>query len=131
MTWVRSAVLALGMIGVMAVGTAQAQINEPIKFSTAFPFRVGEVTLPAGSYTIRPLENVLDVMEISNGRDAAFFDAEDVSVRNGAKIQNQVVFTKTGNTYTLSKIVDASERTEVETPWAALTDLRRGHHAHD
>ena len=124
-TWVRSTLFALGMIGVVAVGTAQAQVTEPIKFTTAFPFRVGGVTLPAGSYTVRPLDGTIGVMEISHGREAVFFDAIDAGIPDGATVKDQVVFTKVGGTYVLEEILDATDHSGVEPATSVLSRHRR------
>ena len=128
--WIRTTIFALGMIGAVAVGTAQAQLTDPIRFTTTFPFAVGHVTLPAGSYTVRPLDDMLGVMAISNGRRTEFFDTMDAGVRNPAKVKDEVVFRKTGDQYVLSEILDASDRGGVEIPKTAAAEPRRNHRAH-
>ena len=131
-TWVRTTMLALMAIAVVAVGTAQAQITEPMKFTTAFPFSVGAVTLPAGSYTVRPLDNILDMMSISSGNRTVFVDTMDAGVPNPEKVRDQVVFTKVGGRYALSEILNANDQGGVEIPQtAAVSHSSRGSGAGD
>ena len=70
-------ILATGaVVFVAAVSSANAQVLETIRFSTTFPFTVGNKTFPAGNYSVRPLEGQLDVMEISNGTSTSVLRCE-------------------------------------------------------
>ncbi len=122
-TWVRSAMFALGLIATVAVGTARAQVTEPIKFTASFPFSVGAVTLPAGSYTVRPLDDMLGMMSISNGNRTVFFDTIDAAVRNTSDVPDEVVFRRANGHYALSEILDASDDGGVAIPLSS----RRSH----
>ncbi len=128
--FVRPALLALGMIAVLAVGTAQAQVTEPIRFTTSFPFSVGALTLPAGTYTVRPLDGMIGVMSISNGRRTAFFDTMNAAVRGTADVPNEVVFTKADGHYALRTILDSDDEGGAAIPRANVSRLetRRGLH---
>jgi len=53
-TLVRCVLLAAGFGLVTAVSPASAQIYEELTFKTTFPFMVGRVTLPAGTYSVSP-----------------------------------------------------------------------------
>ena len=51
---IRSIGIAAGIVLLVGVPHAGAQIVNTVEFTTPFPFTVGAATLPAGSYTIRP-----------------------------------------------------------------------------
>src|ERR1700730_8698243 len=51
---VRSIGIAGGILVLAGVQNASAQIADTVEFTTSFPFTVGNATVPAGSYTIRP-----------------------------------------------------------------------------
>ena len=73
--------------------------------------------MPAGSYTIRPLEIDHALMEVSNGRTAALILTEPDSPKVPPR-QDEVTFAKQGDTYVLREIWDASSATGAETPEA-------------
>jgi len=108
-------ILATGaVVFVAAVSSANAQVLETIRFSTTFPFTVGNKTFPAGNYSVRPLEGQVDVMEISNGTSASYFAVNSAdSLPAGTK--DQVTFTRHGNEYALTTIWDAAELSGVTT----------------
>ena len=129
--FVRSALLAFGSLAILAVGTAQAQVTEPIRFTTSFPFSVGAIMLPAGTYTVRPLDGMIGVMSISNGRRTAFFDTIDAAVRSTAEVPNEVVFKKADGHYALRTILDSDDEGGVAIPPRAdlsRQETRRGLH---
>ncbi len=114
--FVRSALFAFGLIATAAVGTAQAQVTEPIRFTTSFPFSVGAIMLPAGTYTVRPLDGMIGVMSISNGRRTAFFDTMNAAVPGTGDVPNQVVFRKADGHYALRTILDSDDEGGVAIP---------------
>ena len=85
-TLVRCVLLAAGFGLVAAVSPASAQIYEELTFKTTFPFMVGRVTLPAGTYSVSPaLDGNGALLEIRGDRHTALFLAEiwDASDREG------------------------------------------------
>jgi hypothetical protein len=104
-----AALLALSVIGVAAVTTASAQVTEKITFKTDFPFTVGDTKFPAGSYVVKPLDDTLSVMELSDGEVSAFFEVEGLSPTTSQPAKNEVVFNKYGDAYVLSEIWDADD----------------------
>src|SRR5262245_32417011 len=99
-------ILATGAVVLIAgASSARAQVLETIKFSTTFPFTVGNKSFPAGNYTVRPLEGALDVMEISNGTSTTYFAVNAAAPRQ-LPTQDQVTFTKNGDEYALTRIWD-------------------------
>jgi hypothetical protein len=100
------------LVGLLGVTAAHAQVTETIQFKTAFPFTVGDTTLPAGHYTIRPANDGTDlsVLEISNGMRSALLLVEPESPRNiNQPVKDEVVFNKYGDRYVLSDIWDAAD----------------------
>lgn len=121
-------VLATGAVVFIAgVSAANAQVLETVKFSTTFPFTVGNKSLPAGNYTIRPLEGAVDVMEISNGTSTTFFAVNPVEPRP-LPTKDQVTFTKQGEGYALTRIWDSAEVSGV-TPIQPKTVSMHHHHS--
>jgi len=129
---------ALTVAGVIAVGIAacsaraEAQVFEPLKFHTSFPFTVARMTFPAGTYTIRPIEMDPYVLEISDGRSSKFLEVESAGAPVNMKAEDGVLFNKVGDQYVLSEIWDAAEHAGVEPVPAAnqpkLTAAHQRHH---
>jgi hypothetical protein len=113
---VNTGALVAGVAAMATIGAvrADAQVFEPLKFQTTFPFSVAQIDLPAGSYTIRPLDLHPEVIEISNGSTSKFLIVEPAVSPSRAKPDDEVVFTKQGDRYVLSEIWDGSEQAGVE-----------------
>jgi len=111
-TIVRSALVATGLV-IASAGAANAQLVNTMKFTTTFPFMVGHTSLPAGAYTVTPLEGDHSVMEISNGHTSVLMATESDSPKVAPR-QDAVTFVKRGDTYLLREIWDASTSTGAE-----------------
>ena len=111
-TFVRSALIAVSLT-VVGGAAAYAQVTDTMKFTTTFPFTVGHQSMPAGSYTVTPLEIDHSLLEISNGRQSALLLTERDMPRSPSK-QDEVVFTKQGGSYVLHEIWDAATDTGAE-----------------
>ena len=121
-------VLAAGAVVFIAgASVAQAQVLETIKFSTTFPFTVGNKSLPAGNYTVRPMEGALDIMEISNGISTTFFAVNPAEPRP-LPTKDMVTFTKNGDEYALTRIWDSAEVSGV-TPIQTKAVSMHHHHS--
>lgn len=130
---------AVVVAGVMAAACgsvrADAQIFEPLKFQTTFPFTVDRMTFPAGKYEVRPLESIPDVLQISNGSmtklipvEPAGLPAKDLKIKDDG-----VTFRKLGDQYVLTEIWDGAAQAGVEPiPSAnqnnAMATHQRHHH---
>ena len=68
-------VVCLGALALMATGTASASMVEEVKVNLPYDASVGGVTLPAGEYTIRDMQNDggASVMEISAYKGKSVF----------------------------------------------------------
>ena len=98
-------VLAAAFVAAVGTVTANAQVTDRITFKTNFPFVAGNTTLPAGNYTVTPLDDDPSVLELSNGKVSVLLDTEaDRPSRMPSK--TEVTFNKYGNTYVLHEIVD-------------------------
>ena len=111
-TLVRTTLIAAGL-SIVSAGAVSAQISDTMKFTTTFPFTVEGRTMPAGSYTITPLDLDRSLMEISNGRTAVLMLTEPDTPKGPPK-QDQVIFDRHGDTYVLREIWDASSVTGAE-----------------
>jgi hypothetical protein len=119
-------ILVIGAVMVIAgASSAYAQVTEAIKFSTTFPFTVGNKTFQPGNYTVRPLEGQMDVMEISDGNSAMYF-AVNPANPPAVKAKDQVVFTRRGDGYQLKTIWDSADLSGV----TVMSPKPESHHHH-
>jgi hypothetical protein len=109
---IRRPLLTLILLGSIVPVTAGVQIISRVTFSTTFPFTVGNTKLPAGSYSIRPLDDDSNVMEISSadGKTSALFETRTTELPNTPS-KGEVVFKKYGDNYVLSEIYEPGSKT--------------------
>ena len=100
---VRSIGIALGLLTLASVQNASAQITDTVDFTTSFPFTVGNATMPAGSYTIRPDEDSPQILELQGKNASALFQVDFASAPK-TPAKTEVVFSRYGNTYVLKNI---------------------------
>lgn len=108
--------LTLMLLGLIVPVTAGVQITNRISFSTSFPFTVGNTKFPPGSYSIRPLDEDEEIMEITtaDGKTSAMFETMMAQVpRTPSK--GEVVFKKYGENYVLSEIYEPGSKIGVMT----------------
>jgi hypothetical protein len=114
-TLIRSALLAGGLAVVAGVSPASAQIYEGITFTTTFPFSVGQKTLPAGKYTVRPAQDGDGALLQVQGKDgSALFLGENAGNRRGDPEQTAVIFDRSGDHYTLAEVWDGTDQEGTE-----------------
>jgi hypothetical protein len=102
-SFVRSISIASGLLILAGVQQASAQIDTLVEFTTSFPFTVGNSKVPAGTYSIRQDEDSSNVLELSGGRTAVFFEADNPQApRTPAK--TEVVFSRYGDGYVLKDV---------------------------
>jgi hypothetical protein len=100
---VRSIGIALGILIVAGVQNASAQIIDTVEFTTSFPFTVGNTTVPAGSYTIRPDDDNPQILELMGKDTAALFQIQTAQARETPS-KTELVFSRYGNSYVLKSI---------------------------
>lgn len=127
MSRITRALVVAGAIATVIGGVrADAQVLEPLRFQTTFPFTVAQMTFPAGKYTVSPMEMDPYTLQISDGKTTKFIEVESAGTPSNAKGTvkpgDEVLFKKEGDVYVLSKIWDAAERSGVE-------PIRHHHHA--
>jgi hypothetical protein len=108
----RSALVAAGLV-IASAGSASAQLSTTMKFTTTFPFMVGNRTMPAGAYTVTPMDGDHALLEIRSGHSAVLMLTEKDSPAAGPR-QDEVIFAKQGDTYVLREVWDASTATGAE-----------------
>jgi hypothetical protein len=98
-------VFALGII-TFGVPAVRAQIVTELDFKMTQSFTVGNTTLPAGSYTIRPVHGTdQSVIEISavGGKPSVMVEAE-LTQTTGTEAGSQLIFNKYNKVLALSQI---------------------------
>jgi hypothetical protein len=100
---IRSVALAGGLLVLAGVQNASAQIAYPVEFTTAFPFTVGQASLPAGTYTIKSIDDDPAVLELRGQNVGVIFETNRISP-NGSKPKTEVVFKRYGSTSILKDV---------------------------
>ncbi len=117
-----AAIVTFAVVLFAGAQLAVAQDTETSKVAVAFPFMVGKVLLPAGTYEIIPDDLAPGSLEIraDRGRVSAFATilAEDTTTRRG---DCQFQFVNVGGRYYLTKIDDGTgDVSEIALPEAVM-----------
>jgi hypothetical protein len=91
------------MLVLAGVQNASAQIAHGVNFTTAFPFIVGNTTVPAGSYTVKPDDDDPGIFELSGKHTSVLFNTENVQAHKTPS-KTEVVFQRYGDGYVLKDI---------------------------
>ena len=102
-------VLAAVLLVGGTVGIGNAQVLDKMTFKTDFPFVAGNTTLPAGAYTITPVDDDPMLLELSNGKVTVLLDTVGDNT-TPAPSKDEVTFNKYGDTYVLHAIRDAGSQ---------------------
>jgi hypothetical protein len=111
---VRSIGIAGGILMLAGVQNASAQITDPVEFTTSFPFTVGYATVPAGSYTIRPDDDNLEVFELTGAHGSVLFQTLNTQA-DRTPSKTEVVFKRYGDGYVLKDVWLEGSNIGVET----------------
>jgi hypothetical protein len=112
----RSIGIAGGILVLAGVQNASAQITNSVEFTTSFPFTVGNTTVPAGSYTIRPDDDDPNILVLNGARADVLFQTEN-KVKQNIPSNTEVTFNRYGDGYVLKNIqVEGSEIGYVTVP---------------
>src|SRR5262245_10169675 len=96
----KAAMIVGFVVTAFSAAGAQAQIIEPMRFKTTFPFTVGQTNFSPGTYTLRPLDtNDNGVVQISNGSTTKLINVQPASIKLNEKVNDEIVFKKQGDTY--------------------------------
>jgi hypothetical protein len=110
----RSIGIAMGVLMFAGVQNARAQIIDTVDFTTTFPFTVGNTSVPAGSYTIRPDADNNQVLELTGSNASVLFQVDPASARQTPS-KTELVFSRYGNAYVLKNIWVEGSNSGVET----------------
>lgn len=113
---------------VAGVTLASAQVSDPVEFTTAFPFTVGNTTMPAGKYGIRRDSDNPSVYRIEGDKKhvGALFEVEPTSMTKTPE-KTEVIFKRYGQGYVLKSVWEAGSQDGVET---VVAEAER-HHVKD
>ena len=92
---VRSISIASAIMLLAGVQNASAQIIEPVEFTTTFPFTVGNSTVPAGRYTLRPDDDNPGIFELTGGHTSVLFQTQNTQAKETPS-KTEVVFKRYG-----------------------------------
>jgi len=98
---------SIALVGILVVVAgaheASAQIDNALEFTTSFQFTVGNTTLPAGSYTITPVEDDPQLLELRGAHASVLFLTESAQPTT-LPAKDEVVFSRLGNRHILRNI---------------------------
>jgi hypothetical protein len=105
---IRTALLA-GAVAALGAAPALAQVEDPMTFTTTFPFVVGHKTLPAGKYELSPVSDERGAYRLSakSGKPSVYFLTEDI--QGPAPHKSEVTFDRQGNRYILRSMREEGE----------------------
>jgi hypothetical protein len=99
--------------GILASRPAQAQLAEYITFRTPFPFIVGNAKMPAGSYSIRRVDESQAVYLVSGPR-SVFLEANPTSHPPSIDpTKVEVIFQKFGGQFVMSEVWEGDDATGI------------------
>jgi hypothetical protein len=100
------------LLGAIVPVTVGVQISNRVTFKTTFPFTVGNTKFPAGSYSIEPMDDNREMMEITSadGKISAMFETTPTELPSTPS-KGEVVFKRYGDNYVLSEIYEPGSKT--------------------
>lgn len=112
------AITTLSLLALLAVGAAaQSNGNNQMKASIPFKFTVGQMTLPAGDYTISFVNRASDaetmLIKSADGHSSKMVHMLPVQARE-IQESGKLVFNRYGQQYFLSQIWSPAEQTGLE-----------------
>ena len=120
-------ILAAGIVHLAGVYNASAQIENQLDFTTSFAFTVGNATVPAGRYTITPVEDDPWVLELKGGRTSVLIETQSATPKE-VPPKNEIVFQRYGDQYVLKNIwTEGSETGYVTEPAVREWHISRHH----
>lgn len=103
----------VALVGSVLLPLIHAQVNGPIQGKIPFSFYVGNKSLPAGNYVVRPLGSLHNVLAIQNAENhASALTIVPIGVQAASAQNTKLVFHRYGDTYFLSQVWQGLGRTE-------------------
>jgi hypothetical protein len=112
-SFVRSIGVAAGLLLLIGVRQAGAQVTDAIEFTTTFPFAVGYANVPAGTYTIRPDDDDPGILRLTGTHVAVLFLTDSIESRQ-PPAKTEVVFKRYGDGYVLKDVWEEGSNTGAE-----------------
>lgn len=107
--------LALALLAWAGVANTRAQIMDGMTFSTKFPFTAGSAKLPAGTYTVKPMEGDPSVLKLTSADGQTSTLVETRTADELAEpSKGEVTFRKYGSSYVLNAIYEEGSKTGAE-----------------
>jgi hypothetical protein len=100
-------IIRVGFIAIFSSMPLAAQVLYSVKFTTPFPFYVGDTKMPSGSYLLsepEDLNKAIAVVQSEDGLHAAFIGVEPTQSLNPPR-QSKVTFEKYGDTLYLNRVL--------------------------
>jgi hypothetical protein len=100
-------VTRVGMIALLSAMPLAAQVAYSVKFTTPFPFYVGDTRMPSGSYFLtqpEDLNNAVAVVKSEDGRHSAFIGVTPTQSLEPPR-QSKVIFEKYGDTLYFNRVL--------------------------
>jgi hypothetical protein len=101
---------AIALLTMLAPAAASAQMTEPMKFTTTFPFKAGRVNFAPGTYMARPLDgdsSVICIQPEHGGKTALLVGIGESPRKDPAK--SEVTFKREGSQLVLKSLWDESD----------------------
>jgi hypothetical protein len=112
--WIFSAVVTCCLLALMIAVPAHAQMpGTTLRVAIPFDFIVRGKTLPAGNYEIKRINDTPDgliIRDINDKHDHVMFETESTEARMIPN-ESEVIFHRYGDSYFLSEVFTAGERT--------------------
>jgi hypothetical protein len=97
----------IGLISLLSVLPLAAQVGNGVKFTTPFPFYVGDTKMPSGSYSLTQPDDLNFQVGIIRSEDGKHNAAFGVNPTDNPQTPNQskVVFQRYGGNLYLNKVI--------------------------
>jgi hypothetical protein len=97
----------IGLISLLSVLPLAAQVGNGVKFTTPFPFYVGDTKMPSGSYTLTQPDDLNFQIAIIRGADGKHNAAFSVNPTENPQTPNssKVVFQRYGDNLYFNRVI--------------------------
>jgi hypothetical protein len=111
--------LALTVFVLSLPAIAHAQLFEPLRFTTSFPFEAGQRFVPAGTYILAPLngDNGGNVFTLSNANTVTFMMGDNLGISPHSKATSDEVifaFDHAAGRYVMCQVWDSGEQSGIQ-----------------
>jgi hypothetical protein len=119
MKYITRVFLFLIPLGLAWPAIARAQMFEPLRFTTTFPFEAGHRLMPAGTYLLDPLNGVNggNVFTLSDARTVTFMIGDGLGASPDGKARTSEVifaFDHAAGHYVMCQVWDAGEQSGIQ-----------------